>query len=52
MKISLISMELKIEQDVVYTRQRARKVALLLGFDVQDQTRIATSVSEIARNAY
>lgn len=37
--------------DVVLARQRARQVAELLGFDVQDQTRFATAVSEIARNA-
>ena len=33
-------------------RQRARTIAELLGFERQDQTRIATAVSEIARNAY
>ena len=33
-------------------RQRARQIAALLGFDGQDQTRIATAVSEIARNAF
>src|SRR6185436_12467570 len=31
--------------------QRARRIAELLGFDGQDQIRIATAVSEIARNA-
>ena len=31
---------------------RARQIAALLGFDAQDQTRIATAVSEIARNAF
>jgi signal transduction histidine kinase/CheY-like chemotaxis protein len=40
-----------IERDVVAARQRARQISGLLGFDVQDQTRIATAVSEIARNA-
>ena len=39
------------ERDVVAARQRARQISGLLGFDVQDQTRIATAVSEIARNA-
>jgi signal transduction histidine kinase/CheY-like chemotaxis protein len=39
------------EQDVVLVRQRARQLAELLGFQIQDQTRIATAVSEIARNA-
>ena len=33
-------------------RQRARRIAELLGFERQDQTRIATAVSEIARNAF
>ena len=33
-------------------RQRARQIATLLNFDGQDQTRIATAVSEIARNAF
>jgi signal transduction histidine kinase/CheY-like chemotaxis protein len=45
-------MEVRLEQEVVLARQRARQVAGLLGFDAQDQTRIATAVSEIARNAF
>jgi signal transduction histidine kinase/CheY-like chemotaxis protein len=48
----LISLEVRLEQDVVLARQRARQLAGLLGFDAQDQTRIATAVSEIARNAF
>lgn len=40
------------KQDVVLVRQRARQLADLLGFRAQDQTRIATAVSEIARNAF
>ncbi|HWR16247.1 MAG TPA: ATP-binding protein [Terriglobales bacterium] len=40
------------EQDVVLARQRARQIAGSLGFDMQDQTRIATAVSELARNAF
>jgi signal transduction histidine kinase/CheY-like chemotaxis protein len=39
------------EQDLVAVRQRGRQVAALLGFDNQDQARIATAISEIARNA-
>lgn len=39
------------ERDVVAARQRARQISGLLGFDVHDQTRVATAVSEIARNA-
>ena len=48
----VLSVALKYEDDVVIARQRARQLARLLGFDTQDQTRIATSVSEIARNAF
>ena len=47
----IASLSLGCEEDVVAARQRARDIAAALGFDVQDQTRIATSVSEIARNA-
>jgi anti-sigma regulatory factor (Ser/Thr protein kinase) len=47
----ILMVTLQREQDVVFTRQQARQIAQLLGFDVQDQTRIATAVSEIARNA-
>lgn len=49
---ALLRTELRGEQDVVLTRQRARQIAELIGFDVLDQTRIATAVSEIARNAF
>jgi signal transduction histidine kinase/CheY-like chemotaxis protein len=52
MKPGLLTVELASEQDVVLARQRARQVARLLGFDGQDQTRISTAVSEIARNAF
>ena len=44
-------MLLSNEQDVVTARRRARQIAAMLGFDNQDQARIATAVSEIARNA-
>ena len=39
------------EGDVVRARQQARRVASLLGFESQDQVRIATAVSETARSA-
>lgn len=48
---SLFSLEIHYEQDVVQARQRTRELAAQLGFDVQDQARLATAVSEIARNA-
>ena len=49
---NLLTVEVRYEQDVVMTRQRARQIAQALGFDSQDRTRIATAVSEIARNAF
>jgi hypothetical protein len=48
---ALLSLAISYENDVVQARQRARQIAELLGFDVPDQSRIATAVSEIARNA-
>ena len=47
----ILSVELRGEHDVVLARQRARQLAALLGFEPQEQTRVATAVSEIARNA-
>lgn len=49
--LSLLTTEVRSEQDVMLMRQRARQVADLLGFDAQDQTFVTTAVSEIARNA-
>jgi signal transduction histidine kinase len=48
----IVTMPIETEADVVAVRQRARRIAELLGFERQDQTRIATAVSEIARNAF
>lgn len=48
----IISIGIKAEFDVVASRQRARQIASLCGFAAQDQARIATAVSELARNAY
>ena len=48
----LLTVKLGREEDVVTARQRARQVADALGFDSHDQTRVATAVSEIARNAF
>jgi signal transduction histidine kinase/CheY-like chemotaxis protein len=46
----LLTVQIRRDEDVVLARQRARQVADALGFDGQDQTRIATAVSELARN--
>jgi signal transduction histidine kinase len=47
----ILNVSLAGEQDVVLVRQRARQVSELLGFSHQDQVRIATAVSEVARGA-
>jgi signal transduction histidine kinase/CheY-like chemotaxis protein len=49
---AILTVEIRQEHDVVLARQRARQIAALLGFEGQDQARIATAVSEIARNVY
>ncbi len=52
MSTALLTVEVRQEPDVVLARQRARQIARLLGFEAQDQVRIATAVSEVARNTY
>ena len=52
MSAPLLTMAIHYEQDVVTVRQRARQVAAAVGFDAQDQTRVATAISELARNAF
>lgn len=49
---SLFTLTIHYEQDVVQARQRTRELAKQLGFEAQDQARLATAVSEIARNAF
>src|ERR1700734_1959623 len=49
---TILTLAVACERDTVAARQRARQLARLLGFDPQDQTRISTAVSEIARNAF
>jgi anti-sigma regulatory factor (Ser/Thr protein kinase) len=48
----LLQIAIATETDIVLVRSRTRRLAELIGFDSQDQTRITTAVSEIARNAY
>lgn len=52
MSITIITLRLKYEEDTVLARQRARQIAALLGFERREQTAIATSVSELVRNAF
>ena len=49
---SILKLRLQQERHVVHARQRARDIASLLGFDHQDQVRLATATSEITRNAF
>ena len=48
----LLTLAIRHDQDVVTARQRAAYVGQLLGFDTSEQTRVATAVSEIVRNAF
>ena len=50
--IPLLTVDLRYEHDIVLARQRARELAAAFGCDGQDQIRLATAVSEIARNAF
>jgi signal transduction histidine kinase/CheY-like chemotaxis protein len=49
---TLLALNLHHDQDVVIARQRAAQIARLLDFDTSEQTRVATAVSEIVRNAF
>lgn len=52
MALNLLTVDIRLENDVVLVRQKARALAAAMKFDSQDQTRIATAVSEIARNTF
>jgi signal transduction histidine kinase/CheY-like chemotaxis protein len=52
MSSPVLQVALRTERDVVQARQRARDVAAALGLDNQDQIRMATATSEMARNAF
>ena len=52
MSLRILSLGVHTELDVVASRQRARHIAALCGFGSQEQVRIATAVSELARNVY
>lgn len=46
-----ITVALRLPDDVVRARQAGRDAARTLGFGLADQTRMATAISEITRNA-
>ena len=50
--MNLFTIDIRFENDVVIARQKTRAIAAALKFDSQDQIRIATAVSEIARNTF
>ncbi|MGA7234752.1 MAG: ATP-binding protein [Bryobacteraceae bacterium] len=52
MSSKLYSAAIQTEEDVVSVRRKAREIAALLGYDLNEQTRIATAVSEVARDAF
>jgi len=49
--LPVVTVIVRQAKDWIVARQRAQIIAGFLGFGAQDQTRIATAVSEIARNA-
>lgn len=48
----ILRISVRYEPDVVTARQKTRRMAALLGFENQDQARLATAVSELARNLF
>jgi signal transduction histidine kinase/DNA-binding response OmpR family regulator len=52
MTANLFTIDIHSENDVVVARQKARLLACALKFEAQDQTRVATAISEIARNTF
>ncbi len=49
--IVLLTLNIKNSDDIVIARQRAKQITELLHLDTQSQTKLATVVSEISRNA-
>jgi signal transduction histidine kinase len=45
----LMRMRLRVEQDIFVVRQLGREVARAVGLESQDQTRLATALSEVGR---
>lgn len=48
----MISIDIQTEDDIVRARQAVRDFAAELGFSTMNKTRIATAVSELARNVH
>lgn len=50
-KKTLLTIRLEGEQDVIIVRRTTKQIAQLLGMSESDQTKMATAVSEVSRNA-
>jgi signal transduction histidine kinase/DNA-binding response OmpR family regulator len=50
--LPIFAVKLRQERHVVQARQRAREIAAILGLEHQEQIRLATATSELARNAF
>jgi len=48
----MITIKIIDEDDIVYARSEARQLAEAEGFSLMEKTRLATAVSELARNIY
>ena len=51
MRIPLLTVALRRENDLLLARQRSREITQLLGFSTGDSTRVTTALAEMARNA-
>jgi serine/threonine-protein kinase RsbT len=49
--LRLLSLDIRLEQDVVLARQLVRRLTQELGFGLVEQTKMVTATSELARNA-
>lgn len=52
MSLRLLHVAVRAEHDLVLVRQRTRQIADCFGLDALRQTRLATAVSEVTRNAH
>lgn len=50
--VLILTTNISFERDIVTVRQRTRRLSQLLGFETQDQVRLSTAVSELARNVF
>jgi anti-sigma regulatory factor (Ser/Thr protein kinase) len=50
--VSLLTIAIRREHDILLLRQRGRQIGQFLGFSTVDIVRITTALSEMARNAF